>query len=295
MEQVRATYKQRDAWWTVLLVDPLASRLLRVVGRAAWITPTRLTATAFLLGLAAAAALLRATPGWLVIGALLYHVSFVVDCMDGKIARLRGTGSIVGSWLDFALDRVRVFLATLALFGGQFLRTDDEIYLFAAVGVTFLALFGYLNGAETHKAKERMAALATGPDQAGPPTGPDHPGRSAGHQPALPPAVRRVRGFLHRHRIRMNLVSGIEFEMAMFVVAPLVAAAWAPTAILWVTAVAAGLLVGFELALIGRFWLTARSFDLRTAAPGPRLAAPPVAGLARVEPAGVGEHAHHAA
>jgi phosphatidylglycerophosphate synthase len=28
-----------------------------------------------------------------VAGAVLFHLSFVIDCMDGKIARLNGTGS----------------------------------------------------------------------------------------------------------------------------------------------------------------------------------------------------------
>jgi phosphatidylglycerophosphate synthase len=260
--QVRATYKQRDAWWTVLLVDPLAGRLLRYVAGVSWITPTRLTGIAFLLGLAAAASFREATAGWLVVGALLYHASFVTDCMDGKLARLRGTGSIVGSWLDFLLDRIRVIICTVALFGGQFLHTGNAAYLLAATGVAFLALFIYLNGAETDRAKAKMAAPAT-----------------AGRGPAsvngyaVPPPVRRLGGFLHRHRIRLNLVSGVEFEMAVFVVAPLFAAAFGSRAIMWVTGVAAALLIAFEIALIARFWLRARSFDLRTAerpVPAPR-------------------------
>jgi phosphatidylglycerophosphate synthase len=261
--QVRATYKQRDAWWTVLLVDPVVGRLLRVLAGISWITPTRLTIAAFLLGLGAAGCFLGATAGWLVVGALLYHASFVTDCMDGKLARLRGTGSIVGSWLDFLLDRVRVIICTVALFGGQFLHTGNAAYLLVATGVAFLALFIYLNGAETDKAKARMAEPATG-SRAGPASVNGYP---------MPPVVGQLGGFLHRHRIRLNLVSGVEFEMAVFVVAPLFGAAFGPRAIMWVTGVAAALLIAFELALIARFWLTARSYDQRMAqrpVPAPR-------------------------
>lgn len=246
MERVRATYKRRDAWWTVLLVDPLASRVVRAAAGRPWVTPGRLTATAFVLGLAAAAAFLRATPAALVLGAALYYTSFFVDCMDGKIARLRGTGSVVGLWLDFLLDRLRVFVCTLALLGGQYLATDDPVYLLAAAVVTFLSLFGYLNGAETDKARARITT------------------RTGGASPNglhLPAPVADLRSFLHRHRIRMNLVSGVEFEMAVLVVAPLVAAALGPGAILWVGAVAAALLIAFELAMMARFWVTARSYD----------------------------------
>lgn len=156
LDQVRATYKRRDAWWTVLLVDPLASRLVRLTAAVPWITPTRLTVVAFLLGLAAAGSFLQATTGWLLVGAALYHLGFVLDCMDGKIARLRGTGSMLGSWLDFLLDRVRVFVCVVALFGGMRQRTGEPVYLLAASVAIFLALFIYLNGAETNKAWRRM-------------------------------------------------------------------------------------------------------------------------------------------
>ena len=249
MERVRATYKKRDAWWTVLLVDPLASRVVRAVAGWAWVTPGRLTTTAFLLGLAAGAACLRATPPALVLGAGLYYASFFVDCMDGKIARLRGTGSLVGLWLDFLLDRLRVFVCTLALFGGQYLATDDPTYLLAAALATFLSMFGYLNGAETDKARARITTRTGAPSPNGFP---------------LPAPVADLRSFLHRHRIRMNLVSGVEFEMALLVVAPLAAAALGGTAALWVGGVAAVLLLGFELAMMLRFWVTARSYDLKT-------------------------------
>lgn len=275
LKQVRATYKRRDAWWTVLLVDPLAGRLVQLVAGSRWVTPTRLTVGAFLLGLAAAAALLQGTAGWLVLGAALYYTSFVIDCMDGKIARLRGTGSIFGSWLDFLFDRVRVVICIVALFGGQFQLTGDARFLYAAIGVTFLALFGYLNGAETDKARARMASQAA---PAGPPGSPNG---------ALPGPVGQLRAVLHRHRIRLNLVSGVEFEIALFVIAPLVAAATGPGAVLAVSLVAGVLLIGFELALIGRFGLTARSFDRRM--DGAPVPAP------RVDRSTVGERAHHPA
>lgn len=276
LKQVRATYKRRDAWWTVLLVDPLAGRLVQLVAGSRWVTPTRLTGIAFLFGLVAATSFTQATAGWLVVGALLYYTSFVIDCVDGKIARLHGTGSVFGSWLDFLLDRLRVVICIVALFGGQYQHTGDARFLYAAIGVTFLALFGYLNGAETDKARARMASRAI-------PAAP----RTSPNGAALPGPVSQLRAVLHRHRIRLNLVSGVEFEMALFVVAPLVAAATGAAAVLVVSLVAGALLIGFELALIGRFWLTARSFD-RTMDGAP-VPAP------RADRATVAERAHHPA
>src|SRR3954470_3855723 len=117
------TYKARDAWWTVLLVDPLAARLVRLVAPYRWITPNLLTVLAMLLGVASAACFLAHDHRWLIAGAVLFHLSFVVDCMDGKIARLNGTGSMLGAWFDFMFDRLRVFICAATLFGGQYART----------------------------------------------------------------------------------------------------------------------------------------------------------------------------
>lgn len=260
MEQVRATYKVRDSWWTVLLVDPIVGPLVRLTARYRWITPNRLTITAFLLGLGAATAYLTSSPMWLVVGVLGYHLGFMIDCMDGKIARLNHSGSIFGGWLDFVLDRVRVLLCVVAVFAGGYQTTGDSLFLFAAIAVVFLALFGYVNGGEIDKAWKKLTGVArpapaeaTVADAAGQPDLLQAAtGRAAG-------PLGRLRAGLHRRRIRMNLVSGIEFEMAVLVIAPLLMALTGPYALLWVTAASAGLLLLFEAALIYRFWVATRT------------------------------------
>jgi phosphatidylglycerophosphate synthase len=249
MEEIRATYKRRDSWWTVLLVDPIAGRLVQVAARYPWVTPNLLTAVAFLLGLGAAGSYLIGTPAALVAGVLLYHTGFVLDCIDGKIARLQGSGSIFGGWLDFFLDRIRVVLCVVALFAGQWRHTDDPLFLFLAMGIIFLALFGYVNGSETDKAYAKLAER--GHDVPGPD---DKVLLRTAEGPAAGIAL-QLREALHRRRIRMNLISGIELEMAVLVIAPLAVALTTPYALVWVSGLAAGLLILFELALIGRFWL----------------------------------------
>ena len=77
---------RRDAWWTVLLVDPLASRMVLPVANRTDITPNQITIVSFAVGLLSAAAFTQGDHPWLVLGALLYHLSFVLDYMDGKIA-----------------------------------------------------------------------------------------------------------------------------------------------------------------------------------------------------------------
>src|SRR5215213_9256325 len=96
LQDVRATYKKRDAWWTVFLVDPLAARIILPLANRTKVTPNQVSLTSFVVGLLAAAAFWQGDHHALVAGALLYHISFVLDCVDGKIARLKGTGSVSG-------------------------------------------------------------------------------------------------------------------------------------------------------------------------------------------------------
>src|SRR3954471_15130012 len=159
LDEIRArTYKDRDAWWTVWLVDPVAARLVWLLAPYRACTPNRITAAAFLLGLGSAGAFAGRTTWWLVAGAVLFHLSFVLDCVDGKIARLNGTGSIFGVWLDFVLDRVKVLICAVALFGGQYAATGRLIHLCVGTGVIFLDLFRYVNSAQLAKVRNTMRA-----------------------------------------------------------------------------------------------------------------------------------------
>ena len=257
------TYKARDAWWTVLLVDPVAVHLVRFVAPYRWITPNLLSALAFVFGVASAACFAMQDRWWLVGGALLFHLSFVVDCMDGKIARLNGTGTMFGVWFDFIFDRLRVVLCTIALMGGQYARTGDVAWIWLAAAVLGLDLFRYLNGAQMAKIKATMrlqldeAKGITTVAQAV-----DDEGESEEPVPAGPARspYERIRNALLRHRIRIHLFSGIEFEMTVFVIGPLIGF------VFWTSIVAGVLLLLFEALLVVRLAQLIRQWKSQMAA-----------------------------
>ncbi|WP_432084300.1 CDP-alcohol phosphatidyltransferase family protein [Streptomyces sp. WAC 04229] len=320
----KLTCKKRDAWWTVFLVDPVATRMLIVMARFRFITPNRVTWAALFVGLASAGFFLQGDRRSLLIGALLYHLSFILDCIDGKLARLKGNGTVFGGWLDYVFDRIRVLFCALALMGGQFLRTGGELYLLAALVVVFLDMLRYVDALQIYKmrmsmrtkiekvTKERAEAdraerealtslshVPTQPEPQSPPR-PPGPGRprtaaespeAAGEgapvvfmedllrdNPATPaetlraqagaenvidlheqfrgqfPWYTRIRRAMLHTRVRPHLISGIEFQMFVFIVGPLIGQ------ILWTTAVSAVLLMLFELIIMYKFWLSTRDF-----------------------------------
>lgn len=267
------TYKRRDAWWTVWLVDPLAGPLVRLVSPWRWVTPNLLSFGAFVLGLGAAAAFWRADYPSLLLGAVLFHLAFVLDCMDGKIARLNGTGSLFGTWLDYVFDRLRVLSCALAMFGGQWHRTGEAFYLWLAVFVIFLDMFRYLNALQMQKVKltmkERMLEvkgasveyLEESDEEISADPAPNGSTIDVhGDFKTKFSAFVRLRNFLLRQRIRAHLFSGIEFMMFVFIIGPAVGQ-------IAVVTIAAGLLlVAFEALLVYKLWTTTKTFTKRMAA-----------------------------
>lgn len=255
------TYKRRDAWWTVLFVDPVASRLVVPVANRTRITPNQLTVAALVLGLLAAASFSSGSWPALAIGALLFHASFTLDCMDGKVARLKGSGSTFGAWLDYILDRIRILACTVALMSGQYARTGETAFLYLAVVVIFLDMLRYLDALQLSKIHEEMSGRlrsrpgATGSAPAGEDL--DSPERAVLQQSFhrrfgwYP----RVRAALAERRFRPQLFSGVEFQMFVFIVGPLLGRIFA------VTVTSALLLLAFEAVIIYRLYLSTRQFD----------------------------------
>jgi phosphatidylglycerophosphate synthase len=322
------TLKWKDAWWTVLLVDPVVAPAVAFIANRTPITPNAITVTSLLLGLACAGAFWLHTWTWLLIGALLYHLSFTLDCMDGKVARLKGNGSAIGGLLDYIFDRIRVLVVTLGLFGGQFHATGQARYLYAGIVTVFLDGLRYMDALQIAKVRREMslsllqarsavsdavdrlervqelrggraavgdavddtveAALAEGrrslisaaaaskrlsPDadddapalqstlRGGPAPTPERAINSeisSGFN-RLVPWYPRFRDAMIRHRIRTHLVSGVEFQMFVFIVGPAI------HQVLPVMIAAGAGLLGFEIVILVKLAMSTREFvRLRT-------------------------------
>ena len=322
LDEVRArTLKERDSWWTVYMVDPIAVRLVRSIAGRTSITPNQLTVVALFLGLGAAVCFAFGYWQLLILGALLYYLCFLVDCMDGKLARLTGSETLFGAWMDYVSDRFRVLVCVVALMGGQYRETGHVAFVWLALAVVFLDMLRYLNALQVYKVRREMRShlaaaleraratlsmLEPEGDDTGSATGRGgrtmsdggeqavlrhgigvleqilrsqnereaRNQRTAGKQPDLTlpkvdlhqefrnrfPWYQRFWAALNARRIRTHLVGGIEFQMAVFVVAPIAAALIAPEAIGWITAFVGVLLLAFEIAIIYKLWLSTRDF-----------------------------------
>ncbi|MEV2266686.1 CDP-alcohol phosphatidyltransferase family protein [Nonomuraea africana] len=281
LDDVYATCKRRDSWWTVYFVDPVACRAALLVGNRTNITPNAITVFSLVLGMASAGCL---AAGQLAAGAVLFYLSFMVDCVDGKIARLKGTGTPFGLWLDFMGDRIRELCCATGLAYGQYAATGNVDFIVLGVAVVVLDLFRYVNAPQMKRVRDaiREANAARTPPSPGPHEPLPH--QSFSHspvphqlgaltvrshpvaaQPSRPPRsrksrrrlLRRFNKALARRRVRTHLISGIEFHAAVFVIAPLLGQA----ALIPVTSVISVLFVANEIFLIYRMWLFTRSYS----------------------------------
>src|SRR5215218_8722687 len=137
--RLAATVKQDDAFFASFFATWWTKHLARAAVRVG-VSANAVTLASFAAGLGAAAALAVGTRPWLVAGALLLQLSFVLDCVDGQIARYTRTFSPLGAWMDVVFDRVNEILVFAALAVGSGRGWDRDAWVLACVAVTLLVV-----------------------------------------------------------------------------------------------------------------------------------------------------------
>jgi phosphatidylglycerophosphate synthase len=105
----------------------------------AGLTPNAVTAVSGLFSLAAMTIIVLAPASllWGVAAAVLLLIGYALDSADGQLARLTGTGSVAGEWLDHVVDAARLPLLHLAI-AVHLLRNEQETL--AGVALAYLIL-----------------------------------------------------------------------------------------------------------------------------------------------------------
>lgn len=131
--------KKRDYFFTVLAVDPLAIPATRALARTS-VSPDAISWLSILLGVPIVFAFATGERWGLVAGAVLWYVSFLLDCIDGKLARLKGIASERGKRLDSMGDGARRASSILGIVAYLW-HTEGEIEAWLAVIFGILAFY----------------------------------------------------------------------------------------------------------------------------------------------------------
>jgi phosphatidylglycerophosphate synthase len=125
----RRTRKPNDIIWNRLVARPLAAVLVVPLARTG-ITPNQVTFATLPVFLAGAV-MMALGPSWgaLLAAAAVIELSYVLDCADGQLARLKGTSSPVGAHLDFLMDELKAFALIAAIAVRLWLPAHDPRWL----------------------------------------------------------------------------------------------------------------------------------------------------------------------
>jgi phosphatidylglycerophosphate synthase len=170
-EVYRKTRKVPDLFWNAYVCRPIAAVLVSAL-QGTRITPNQVTISAVFVALGSVALLLL-VPGHLglVLAALVFELSYVLDCADGMLARWRGTASPVGHLLDFLMDELKAFCLLAAVAVRLFREHEDTRFLLLGLlGLVALAsgiaLTTFMRRPEVLGPSSPRAALAVPPKSA---------------------------------------------------------------------------------------------------------------------------------
>ena len=156
-----AAVKAQDGFFTTFFVSPYSKYIARFAARRGW-TPNAMTTVSFVIGVASAASFALGTRAGLVLGAVLLHAAFTIDCVDGQLARYTRTFSKLGAWLDSVFDRSKEYIVYAGLAIGATRGFDDDVWILAAAAValqTFRHIVDFAYAAGQHEAIEPALPL----------------------------------------------------------------------------------------------------------------------------------------
>ncbi|NIA68833.1 CDP-alcohol phosphatidyltransferase family protein [Pelagibius litoralis] len=139
-----ATKTVDDEWWSSFVTAPMAIAVNYGAVEAPWITPNRITGASFLVAVVASLCIVIGGSANFIAAAVLIHLSHMLDCMDGQMARYRQVSSPIGSYYDRLTDQVQVTLWFGAAGYAAYLQSSSVTpVVLALIGIALYGLRGY--------------------------------------------------------------------------------------------------------------------------------------------------------
>lgn len=140
VETYLKTRKVPDLFMNTYVFRPVSTPLVLLLAPTP-VTPNQVTLASFGVALGAATVLIAwlGYPG-LVVGTAVFSLAYVLDCVDGMLARQRGTASPAGHLFDFLMDEIKSFVLLGAVSLRLYRESADSRYLvIGIVGLVCLA------------------------------------------------------------------------------------------------------------------------------------------------------------
>ena len=180
LDEIRKVRAPVDAWWVVFVTDPIADlALVQLTKYFPNVTANSITFASLFFGLLSAACFATGNGLVLIVGACVYQISFILDCMDGKVARLSKSASLFGQFLDSLVNNLVDIFNIAALTWGLKANTSILVMGMALLGFHSLQNFltqyidkpedgtwsPFVPDSESWLRRHRLLAPMTGPDR----------------------------------------------------------------------------------------------------------------------------------
>ena len=115
--RLRLAVKEKDDFFTTYAVSTWSPHVTRAAARLG-LSPTAVTWLSVLLAGLAAVAFWQASRPAMIAGGILLYLGFVLDCVDGQLARYTRRFAPFGGWLDTMADRAKEYAVYAGLAAG---------------------------------------------------------------------------------------------------------------------------------------------------------------------------------
>jgi len=84
--------------------------------------------------------------GYAIAGSVLLLLAFILDCVDGEIARYKNLGSLLGGWLDHVSDYFILFIVIVGITLGTFRSNEDiKTLILGLISLMIIAIIGVIS------------------------------------------------------------------------------------------------------------------------------------------------------
>ena len=196
-------HRRLGNWMARRVSRPAALRVTWLV--APWgVSANAATLLAWAVGAAAAAAFAWATPnGWLTAAALL-QLWYLLDHVDGQLARLHGTASLDGVALDYLMHHTINLLVPLGIGAGVFLHSSSPALFLAGLSWGLASLLIALRHDARYKAFAKRLKRVRGRLQVE-----GGGGGQPSRQPPLPRSPGRLAAYLAKKACEIHVVMNV--------------------------------------------------------------------------------------
>jgi phosphatidylglycerophosphate synthase len=115
--RLRLAVKEKDDFFTTYAVSTWSPLVTKAAARLG-LSPTGVTGLSVLFAVAAALAFWQASRPAMIAGGVLLYLGFVLDCVDGQLARYTRRFDRFGGWLDTMADRAKEYAVYAGLAAG---------------------------------------------------------------------------------------------------------------------------------------------------------------------------------